>query len=157
MKLNLAKSKFEMTIARLSQLSVILLCFVIECAAERHQAITFQQSVTQHSSGNCSPNVHDVLGNVTIQFEGSGCGSLDPVAVRNLNRFLADFPKTQRRLQELLDKKDIELSAKVKETEEWASKYRDLSERLQEQPADDDLSRRAALLLRDNDLDGAER
>jgi tetratricopeptide (TPR) repeat protein len=90
-----------------------------------------------------------------IQFSGAACTGIDPRAVRELNRFLGDFPKTQRRLLELLDKKDVELADKVKEIEEWTTKYRELSKQLEEEPADDEMSSRAVTLLKQGELDKA--
>lgn len=142
-----------MSVARIS---AIILFLALPSLAQQTSTRTIPQQVTQRSFGNCSPNIQDVSGNVTIQFTGSACAGLDPATIKKLNEFLADFPKTQHRLQELLDKKDQELAAKVKEAEEWAGKYRDLSQRLQAQPPDDELSRKAAALLKDNDLDAAE-
>jgi len=112
--------------------------------------------VEQKSAGPCSPNIANVSGNVTLEFRG-GCAGIDPRAVKQINEFLRDFPKTQRRLQELLDLKDQELAEKVKEIEEWTSKYRDLEKRLAALAADDTLSRKAAGLLREGDLEGAGR
>ena len=68
-----------------------------------------QPKPPQASYGTCSPNIGNVSGNVTIQFSG-GCSGIDPTAVKAINEFLAKFPKTQDRLQELLDKKDLELN-----------------------------------------------
>jgi tetratricopeptide (TPR) repeat protein len=111
--------------------------------------------VAQTSHGPCSPNISNVSGVVKIQFASNACSGIDPEAVRRLNAFLTDFPKTQHRLQELLDKKDVELSETVRQASEWATKYQDLSKRLTDQPADDDLSKRAAALLKDGQLDQA--
>src|SRR5438067_2067126 len=124
------------------------------------QPTTVQRAISnanpgQVSYGTCSPNISNVSGNITIQFSGNGCLGIDPAAIKHLNEFLADFPKTQRRLQELLDKKDLELADKMKQIEDWSTKYRQLSQRMEEQPADDELSKRAASLLKEGDLDGA--
>jgi tetratricopeptide (TPR) repeat protein len=43
----------------------------------------------------------------------------------------------------------------VRDASDWAQKYRDLSKRLDEQAPDDDLSKRASMLLRDGELDDA--
>jgi tetratricopeptide (TPR) repeat protein len=110
----------------------------------------------QVSYGACSPNISNVSGNVTIQFTG-GCGGIDPNMVKQINGFLTDFPKTQRRLQELFDKKYAELNERLKEAENWAKKFRDLAKGLDEEAEDDALGKKASALLKDGDLDGATR
>lgn len=142
-----------MTVSR----AIIFLALALQGWAQHAPIPRASARAAQHSNGTCSPNIQDVRGNITIQFFGGACGGLDPVAIRRLNEFLADFPKTQHRLEELLEKKDEELVATVKEAEDWANKYRGLSERLQAESPDDELSRKAASLLADNDLDDAER
>ena len=64
-------------------------------------------------------------------------------------------PKALERLNELLDKKDLELHAKVQEAEEWAQKYRDLHQRLTEEGRDDALAQQAKKLLEDGKLEEA--
>src|SRR6266850_3141250 len=115
---------------------------------------------TQVSSGNCSPNIVGSGGGpVTVQFIGS-CNSIDPRLSRELKqsiqKFLAQFPKTIGNLNELLDKKNVELAEKVREVEDWTRKYRELSQRLEEQPAEDELSKQAGNALKEGKLSRAE-
>jgi WD40 repeat protein len=115
---------------------------------------------TQTSSGNCSPNlISSGSGRVTVQFIGS-CNGLDARLVRELTQsmqmFLAQFPKTIGHLNELLDKKDIELTEKVREVEDWTRRYSELSQQLEKQPADDKLHRQARDALMEGSLGRAE-
>jgi tetratricopeptide (TPR) repeat protein len=105
--------------------------------------------------GACSPVISNVSGSIVIRFSGTACAGMDPAAIQKLNEFLAAFPKTQRRLQELLDKKDVELSGALKEATEWAQRYRDLSRRLDEEASASTLSQQAASLLHDGQLERA--
>ena len=115
----------------------------------------------QTSSGNCSPNiVSSAAGPVTVKLVGS-CNGVDPRLVRELTqsvqRFVAQFPKTIGNLNELLDKKNIEIAEKVREVEEWTRKYRELTQRLEEgQSADNELSKQTFYALRDGNLSRAE-
>jgi Tetratricopeptide repeat len=90
-------------------------------------------SVTQTTEGWCSPAVGQTHGDVTII-----CG-LDP--------------KVERRLNELLDKKDLELQEKIREAEEWTRKYHELSQRLAEAGKDSELARQAEALLKEGKLE----
>jgi hypothetical protein len=73
-----------------------------------------------------------------------------------MQKFLAQFPKTIGNLNELLDKKNVELAEKVREVEDWTKKYGELSQRLEQQPADDELSKQAGDALKEGDLSRAE-
>ena len=64
-------------------------------------------AVTQTTEGWCNPAVAGTQGNVTIT-----CQGVDPRALQRLN--------------ELLDKKDLELADKIREANDWAQKYQDL-------------------------------
>jgi len=123
---------------------------------------------SQTSAGSCSPNiVSSGSGAVTVQLNGS-CNGVDPRVVRDLTqgvqKFLIQFPKTIGHLNELLDKKDVELTTKAREIDNWIKKYNELSKELQEvsgkqlqpQPAADDVSRKAAEALDRGDLGIAE-
>jgi hypothetical protein len=70
-------------------------------------SVAHADTVTQTTQGWCSPAVADTKGNVTIN-----CQGVDPRALQRLN--------------ELLDKKDLELADKIKEANDWAQKYHDL-------------------------------
>ena len=134
-----------------------LALFVCACLAGSFGGLHGQQGrplVSQSSMGVCSPNISKTNGNVTIVFSGSAC-AVDPDRLRGLEEFLKQFPKVTTRLQELLDKKDVELASKIQEAEEWAAKYRALKRRLEEQESGDDLSRQAGELLANGDPAGA--
>src|SRR5439155_20065564 len=88
------------------------------------------------------------------------CNGIDPRLVRELTnrmqRFLSEFPKTIVNLNELLDKKNVELAGKVREIEDWTKKYRELSQRLEEQRGDDELGKQAGDALKEGNLGRAE-
>ena len=115
--------------------------------------------VQQKTRARCSPNIANVDGNVTIHYDANACSGTDLKLIAELKKilspFLADYPKTVKRLQELLDKKDVELVQKGEEVEDWVGKYKDLSRRLEEQAGDDELSRKAFELLQDGELERA--
>src|SRR5712691_9030645 len=95
------------------------------------QAATIEQT----TAGWCSPAVGQA-NTVTIV-----CQGVDPKALARLN--------------ELLDKKDFELQAKIREAEEWAQKYRDVQQRLAEEGRDDVLARQARGRLEEGKLEEA--
>ena len=94
------------------------------------------ETITQTTTGWCSPAVGLTGGNVTIN-----CQGVDPKALVRLN--------------ELLDKKDLELQAKIRDAEEWTQKYRDLHQRLTEEGRDDALAQQAKKLLEEGKLEEA--
>jgi hypothetical protein len=81
------------------------------------------ETITQTTTGSCSPAVGQAGGNVTIT-----CQGLDDQALARLNEFLDKKfaalldesleKKTATRLHQLLDIKDLELQAKIREAEE---------------------------------------
>lgn len=101
------------------------------------------EQVQQSTQGWCSPAVSGTGGNVTIV-----CMGVDPRAMDRLN--------------ELLDKKDLELADKVRQAEEWARRYHALEDQLAElkaQPAGPgdggDLAGQAEAALSRGELDTA--
>jgi len=64
-------------------------------------------------------------------------------------------PKALVRLNELLDKKDLELSAKIAEADEWAAKYRDLVQRLAAAPEGEDESGKVKALIEQGEFEQA--
>jgi len=89
------------------------------------------QQPTQRSSGDCSPNISNSGGGtVTLQISGSACQGIDPAAVKQINAFLATYPQQQRRLNELLDMKDVELGEKLKEVADLTLKYQESVKKL---------------------------
>ena len=93
-------------------------------------------NIEQRTTGWCSPAVADTQGNVTIE-----CYGVDPRALHRLN--------------ELLDKKDLELQEKLQEAEEWARKYRELEQRLAAESKENELARQAEILLKAGRLEKA--
>ena len=93
-------------------------------------------TMTQTTAGWCSPAVGHTQGDVTII-----CQGVDPKALARLN--------------ELLDKKDLELQEKIREAEEWTRKYHELSQRLAEEGRDNALARQAEVLLKEGKLEDA--
>jgi tetratricopeptide (TPR) repeat protein len=110
---------------------------------------------TASTGGRCSPAITQTGGNVTITYQSNSCPELDASTAAQVKAFLRKFPKTVDRLNELLDKKDVELKERAKEVQDWIMKYSELEKQLAAQGDDSELSRRAAALLRDNDLNGA--
>jgi hypothetical protein len=86
--------------------------------------------------GSCSPIVQRTGGSVTIN-----CMGVDPRALQRMN--------------ELLDKKDVELTAKVQEAEDWANKYRVLSSQIAKADDGSILARSAKDSLVTGDLERA--
>jgi tetratricopeptide (TPR) repeat protein len=93
-------------------------------------------SIAQKTEGWCSPAVGQTQGDVTII-----CQGVDPKALLRLN--------------ELLDKKDLELQEKIREAEAWTRKYHELSQRLAEEGRDNALARQAEGLLKEGKLEEA--
>jgi predicted Zn-dependent peptidase len=112
--------------------SLICLVWIVGVATASAQSPT----ITQSTQGWCSPAVGQAGGNVTIICQGVS-------------------PKALERLNELLDKKDLELQAKIQEAETWAKKYRELQERLTKEGQDDVLARTAKELLDEGKLEEA--
>ncbi len=118
------------------------------------------KSTTQNSSGDCSPNIiSNGSGPITVQLTGS-CNTVDPHLLQqltqNVQKFLAQFPKTIQNLNEILDRRDEVLSEKLGEVQEWTTKYAQLSRRLDNLPANDELSKRASQALKEGELSRAE-
>jgi tetratricopeptide (TPR) repeat protein len=127
---------------------VVLSVFVLQVR------IAIGQTTTQTTTGPCSPALSQVGGNVTIN-----CQGLDEQVLRQLNEFLdKKFTADQKnvdRLHELLDKKDVELQAKISEAEAWAQKYRELEQRLATEGQDSVLAQQAQALIQAGKLDEA--
>lgn len=93
-------------------------------------------SVTQRSDGWCSPNIANVVGNVTVN-----CIGVDPGAMQFLNVEL--------------NKKNLQLDDKISEANRWAARYKELEARLAQSIDDTDLSRKAEKYLHEGKLDKA--
>src|SRR5260370_30435370 len=106
-----------------------LLTLFILVAALQEAPVT----IVQKSSGWCSPNIANVVGNVTVN-----CIGVDPRALKRLNAEL--------------DLKNLQLADKIREAEQWTERYKEL-EALLTQPSDDSvLSRQAEEYLHQGDL-----
>ena len=90
----------------------------------------------QRTEGWCSPAVAHTGGNVTIHCEGVN-------------------PKALQRLNELLDKKDLELQEKIREAEEWTRKYHQLSQALARESQGSAPAQEAKALLEEGKLEEA--
>ena len=84
--------------------ALIMLLAIFSSAAQA-------QGMQQITHGWCSPAIYDVGGDVTIT-----CNGVDPKALARLN--------------ELLDKKDLEPEATVRLAESWTSTYLELKGQL---------------------------
>src|SRR5664279_5144429 len=70
--------------------------------------------ILQKSSGWCSPNIANVVGKVTVN-----CIGVDPRALKRLNAEL--------------DRKNLQLAEKIREADEWTTKYKELEAQLTRQ------------------------
>lgn len=113
----------------------LIFVFAVFSPSVNHAGNT-DRHTDQRTEGWCSPAVADVKGNVTIN-----CTGVDPQAMKRLN--------------ELLDKKDVELSQRIKDAEEWAARYRELLARIEKQGDDSELSRKAEELIKTGKLEEA--
>jgi hypothetical protein len=102
-------------------------------------------SIIQQTEGWCSPAVGRTVGNVTITMN---CQGVDPKALDALNRDLG-LTKGQLRLT------NQQLEQKTKEADEWARKYRELSQQA-EAIQDNKLTAQAKALLSEGKLEEAD-
>jgi hypothetical protein len=102
-------------------------------------------SIIQQTEGWCSPAVGRTVGNVTITMT---CQGVDPKALDALNRDLG-LTKGQLRLT------NQQLEQKTKEANEWARKYRELSQQA-EAIQDNKLTPQAKALLSEGKLEEAD-
>src|SRR5271165_2473592 len=112
-------------------LSSIFIPLVVMAAAQQPAA-----TIVQKSSGWCSPNVANVVGNVTVN-----CIGVDPRALKRLNVEL--------------DRKNLQLADKIREADEWTRRYKELETRLSEAGDDSVLSRQAEEYLHQGELEKA--
>ncbi len=112
------------------QAGCLLICYLIISPVQAG-------SVEQKTKGWCSPAVNDTKGNITIDCHGVS-------------------PKIVKRLEELLDKNELDL-IKAKETILlWFKKYNELKSQLTARPAADKKATKAKILLENGDLKGAK-
>ena len=95
-----------------------------------------QGTIVQRTTGWCSPVIANVTGNVTVT-----CIGVDPRALKRLNA--------------LLVKKNEQLTEKIDEADQWATRYHELENRLSDAGDKVELSRQAAEYLHQGDLEKA--
>jgi tetratricopeptide (TPR) repeat protein len=88
---------------------------------------------TQISTGWCSPNIANVVGNVTVN-----CIGVDPRALARLNTELAH--------------KKLDLASEIQEANTWTTRYKDLEAHLAQAGDDSVLSKQAEDYLHQGDL-----
>jgi len=102
-----------------------------------HQQVQTPVAMTvQKTSGWCSPAIANVIGNVTVN-----CIGVDPRALKRLNVELS--------------RKSLELAEKIREADEWTTRYKELEARLGEAPDDKVLSHQAEEYLHQGELEKA--
>jgi len=114
-------------------LSSIFISLVVMAAVQQPAAPT----TVQKSSGWCSPNIANVVGNVTVN-----CIGVDPRALNRLNAQLSS--------------KNLQLADKIREADEWTTRYKELETQLSAAGDDSVLSRQAEEYLRQGELEKAE-
>lgn len=95
-----------------------------------------QPTLVQKSSGWCSPNIANVVGNVTVN-----CIGVDPRALTRLNAELS--------------RKNLQLADKIREADEWTTRYKELEMQLSKAGDDSVLSRQAEEYLHEGELEKA--
>jgi len=110
----------------------ILTSLVIVAALQQVAATTVQKT-----SGWCSPNIANVLGNVTVN-----CIGVDPRALKRLNERLIEMK--------------LDRDKAVQVADEWTTKYKELETQLRAAGDDGVLSRQAEEYLRQGELEKAE-
>ncbi len=93
-------------------------------------------AAVQISTGWCSPNIANVVGNVTVN-----CIGVDPRALVRLNAELS--------------RKNLDLASRINEANEWAARYKDLESRLAQSNDDSALSKQAEDDLHQGELEKA--
>src|SRR5271157_3830927 len=93
-------------------------------------------TIMQKSSGWCSPNIANVAGNVTVN-----CIGVDPRALLRLNAELG--------------RKNIQLADKIREADEWTTRYKELETQLTAAGDDSVLSKQADEYLHQGELEKA--
>src|SRR5271165_6954018 len=111
--------------------SSVLVPLVIMAALQQPPAPTVQKS-----SGWCSPNIANVVGNVTVN-----CIGVDPRALKRLNAEL--------------NRKNLQLVDKIREADEWTRRYKELETQLSAAGDDSVLSRQAEDYLHEGELEKA--
>jgi hypothetical protein len=95
-----------------------------------------QPALVQKSSGWCSPNIANVIGNVTVN-----CIGVDPRALKHLNAEL--------------DRKNLQLADRIRDADDWTAKYKELEAQLGKAGNDSVLSQQAEEYLHEGELEKA--
>src|SRR5450755_4077973 len=111
-------------------LSSVLISLAVTAAPQA------QSTILQRSSGWCSPNVANIVGNVTVN-----CIGVDPRALKRLNAELG--------------RKNLQLADKIREGDEWTARYKELEARLREVGNNSVLSQQAEEYLHEGELEEA--
>src|SRR5271166_4533835 len=111
-------------------LSSVLIPLVVMAAQQP------QRALVQKSSGWCSPNITNVVGNVTVN-----CIGVDPRALKRLNAELS--------------RKNLELADRIREADAWTTRYKELEAQLGKAGDDSVLSRQAEEYLHQGNLEKA--
>jgi hypothetical protein len=90
--------------------------------------------IVQKTSGWCSPAIANVVGSVTVN-----CIGADPRALSRLNAELS--------------RKNLAVADKIREADEWTSRYQEVEIRLREAGDDTALSRQAEEYLHEGELE----
>ena len=109
-----------------------LISILVAAAAVPQTPVT----IIQKTTGWCSPVIANVIGNVTVN-----CIGVDPRALKRLN--------------DELNRKNLELADKIREADEWTNRYKELETRLSEAGDDTGLSRQAEEYLHEGELEKA--
>src|SRR5580765_708930 len=112
-------------------LTLVLIPVVAMAAMQRPSMM-----IVQETSGWCSPAIANVTGKVTVN-----CIGVDPRALARLNTEL--------------NRKNLELAAKIREADRWAAGYKELEEQLRQAGDNSALSRQAEEYLQAGELEKA--
>jgi tetratricopeptide (TPR) repeat protein len=134
---------------------VSLLTLVMGAAAFAQEPLAAPRAgpapqAVQGSSGPCRLSLTSGATG-PIRFQADGCAEIAPAAIRRINEFLADFPRTRASLQKLLERPGLPPAGKVMLLEGWSTTYRELTNAVAAQGQ----SSRVAELLRQGDMDQA--
>jgi tetratricopeptide repeat protein len=140
----------------MKSVAVFFLLPALLLAQPEHKSETSSQT----STGKCNPNIVS-SGSGQVKVEITDACNDDPQALRSLTekvqKLVGKYPKIIDRLQELLNKDDVELAQKAQEVDDWIKRFNELSAQLGQSPADGELSKREADALHNGDLALAER
>ncbi len=100
-------------------------------------SLTQANAIDQKTEGWCSPAINQTDGNVTINCHGVS-------------------PKIVQRLEQLLDKNELDLIEAKKQVDHWLAKYNQLKTQLAKRSETDERAAQAKVLLDNGELEAAE-